>query len=208
MLFQVSESQNSPLPTTATRRDEIEWPVLHNGDASYPAEFENGSWKCPFCCHATPKIRPHLKNKHEDLIKDWGCAEKFCTDMAAAKRKEQRQKADKKRAEDPKRKEVLKKALKKADKKRAEDPKRKEVLKKADKKREPERAKNPKRKEVLKKVDKKRADDPKRKEVLKKAGKKYAQTKDGKEAHCHTAVKLSLCYVLSSCLYFFLVLSP
>ena len=81
--------------------------------------------------------------------------------MAAAKRKEQRQKADKKRAEDPKRKEVLKKALKKADKKRAEDPKRKEVLKK---------------------VDKKRADDPKRKEVLKKAGKKYAQTKDGKEA--------------------------
>ena len=130
MLFQVSESQNSPLPTTATRRDEIEWPVLHNGDASYPAEFEGGSWKCPFCCHATPKIRPHLKNKHEDLIKDWGCAEKFCTDMAAAKRKEQSQKADKKRAEDPKRKEVLKKA----DKKRAEDPKRKEVLKKARKK--------------------------------------------------------------------------
>ena len=157
MLFQVSESQDSPLPTTATRRDEIEWPVLHNGDASYPAEFENGSWKCPFCCHATPKIRPHLKNKHEDLIKDWGCAEKFCTDMAAAKRKEQRQKADKKRAE---------------------DPKRKEVLKKADKKREPERAKNPKRKEVLKKARKKNAQTKDGKEALKKAGKKYAQTKD------------------------------
>ena len=123
MLFQVSQSP----PPLKTRRAEIEWPVLHNGDASYPAEFEGGSWKCPFCCHATPKIRPHLKKKHEDLFKDWGCAEKFCTEMAAVKRKEAKQKADRKRAKDPKRKEVLKKAGKKY----AQTEDGKEALKKA-----------------------------------------------------------------------------
>ena len=49
-------------------------------------------------------------------------------------RKEVLKKADQKRAEDPKRKETLKKAGKKADQKRADAPKRKEMLRKADKK--------------------------------------------------------------------------
>ena len=86
MLFQVSESQDSTLPSTSNRA-EIKWPVLHNGDTSYPAEFENGTWRCPFCSYVTSRIRQHL-DSHKGLIKDLESAEQFCKEMAAAKRKE------------------------------------------------------------------------------------------------------------------------
>ena len=99
--------------------------------------------------------------------------------MVIAKRKETKRKADEKRANDLKRKEVLRKAGKVADGKRAEDPKRKVVLRRADEK----RADDPKRKVVLRKADKKReperANDPKRKEFMKK----YAQTEFAKLSH-------------------------
>ena len=67
-------------------------------------------------------------DSHKGLIKDLESAEQFCKEMAAAKRKETKLKADKKRAKDPKRKEVLRKADKKREPERAKDPKRKEVL--------------------------------------------------------------------------------
>ena len=76
----------------------------------------------------------------------------------------------------------MKKADAKREPKRAENPGRKEVLKKADAK----RAENPGRKEVLRKADKKReperAQDLQRKETMREARRKYAQTEFGKFA--------------------------
>ena len=183
------------------------WPVFHNNGAAFPAQFDacSGHWKCPLCDDSTPRIRQHLEKKHKEKdITNWETADNFCKEMAIAKRKETKRKADEKRANDLKRKEVLRKAgkvadgkraedpkrkevLRRADEKRAEDPKRKEVLSKADKKREPERAKDPKRKVVLRKAGKvadgkraeDRANDPKRKEFMKK----YAQTEFAKLSH-------------------------
>ena len=177
-LFQVSQSQDSPLPPPAkTRWMDLERPAFHNNGITYPTEFEAGSWKCPLCSHITPRIRQHL-TKHKALINDWERAETFCKEMAVSKQKE----ADIRRADNPKRKEVLRKA----DAKRAEDPRRKEVLRKADAKREPNRAEDLGRKEVLRKADKKReparAQDPQRKETVREAKRRYAQTKLGKLA--------------------------
>ena len=189
-------------------KQDVVWPEFRNNGSTFPTEFEAGLWKCPICSRSAARPSRHLAT-HKDCIQDWTAAENYCKEMALQKRRV----ADRKRAQDPKRKEVLKKAdkkreperaenpkrkevLRKADGKRAEDPKRKEVLRKADKKREPERAEDPKRKVMLRKVDKKRAEDPKRKVVLRKADekrgndpkrkefmKKYAQTEFAKLSH-------------------------
>ena len=172
-------------------KQDVVWPEFHNNGAIFPTEFEAGLWKCPICSRSAARPSRHLAT-HKDCIQDWTAAENYCKEMALQKRRV----ADRKRAQDPKRKEVLKKADKKREPERAEDPKRKEVLRKADKKREPERAEDPKRKVMLRKVDKKRAEDPKRKVVLRKADekrgndpkrkefmKKYAQTEFAKLSH-------------------------
>ena len=172
VLSQVSQSQDSPLPPPSkTRRIDLQWPAFHNNGITYPTEFVAGSWKCPICCRTAPRIRQHLTS-HQDLVQDLEYVETYCKEIAVLKRKE----LDAKRAKNPGRKEVLKKADVKREPKRAENPERKEVLKKADAKREPKRAENPERKEVLKKADAKRepkrAENPGRKEVLRKADKK------------------------------------
>ena len=147
MLSQVSQSQDPSLPPPAkTRRVDLEWPAFHNSGITYPTEFVAGSWKCPLCCHTTPRIQHHLSS-HKDIIENWESAEIFCKEMTTLKRKETKRKADRKRepvrSKDPKRKEVLRKADSKREPQRAEKPERKEVLRKADRKRMPERAENP-----------------------------------------------------------------
>ena len=177
-MFQVSQSQESPLPSSSPakmRRLETVWPPFHNKGSTFPTEFDGGLWKCPLCSLRRQRIWQHLTT-HKDLIDDWTAAKIYCKEVALLKERER----DKKRTEDPKRKEVVRKADKKREPKRAEDPKRKEVIKKADKKREPKRADDPNRKEVKRKADEKRADDPKRKETMREAQRRYAQTLHGK----------------------------
>ena len=142
-MFQVSQSQESPLPSSSPakmRRLETVWPPFHNKGSTFPTEFDGGRWKCPLCHKNTPKMRQHLAT-HKDIIDDWSAAEIYCKEVALLKERER----DRRRAEDPMRKEVKRKA----DKKRSENPKRKEEKRKADKKRELKRAEDPKRKETV-----------------------------------------------------------
>ena len=86
------------------RKLETVWPAFHNNGGSFPTEFEEGVWKCPLCSQCTPRIQQHLA-RHKDLIEDWAAAEVYCKEVAVVKRRD----ADRKRAEDPRRKEVMKK---------------------------------------------------------------------------------------------------
>ena len=154
-LFQISQSQESPLPPSSSakkRTAEIVWPIFHNNGVAFPTQFDadSGNWKCPFCDYSTPRIRQHLEKKHKDKdITNWESADNFCKEMVIAKRKETKRRADEKRAYDPKRKQVLRKADQKREPERAVDPKRKVVLRKAGKVADGKRAEDPKRKEVL-----------------------------------------------------------
>ena len=106
VLSQVSQSQDSPLPPPSkTRRIDLQWPAFHNNGITYPTEFVAGSWKCPICCCTAPRIRQHLTS-HQDLVQDLEYVETYCKEIAVLKRKE----LDAKRAKNPGRKEVLKKA--------------------------------------------------------------------------------------------------
>ena len=100
------ETQNLNKPDPG---EDTAWPEFHNFDNTYPTDFEDGVWKCPLCSHKTPRIRQHLAT-HKSLIQDWGQAEKYCNRVAFLKRRE----LDRKRAQDPKRKESKQKAEKKA----------------------------------------------------------------------------------------------
>ena len=105
------------------KSEETGWPVFKDGDKVLPTEFKEGSWKCPYCCHWTVRIKQHLKT-HLDKIQSWEAAEKFSVEVSQRKRKM----LEEKRAQDPKRKETLIKAGKKADEKRAQDPTRRKTL--------------------------------------------------------------------------------
>ena len=132
------------------------WPIFHNNGVAFPTQFDadSGNWKCPFCDYSTPRIRQHLEKKHKDKdITNWESADNFCKEMVIAKRKETKRRADEKRAYDPKRKQVLRKADQKREPERAVDPKRKVVLRKAGKVADGKRAEDPKRKVVLRRAD-------------------------------------------------------
>ena len=154
--FQTSQSQDSLLPSPP-KKSKSEWPKFHNNGVSYSTEFESNTWKCPLCSFVTGRIKQHLATKHKDLIHDWAGADQYCQEISVLKRKE----LERQRAQDPKRRELKRKA----DALRADKPDRKEVLKKAGKKADAKRADQPERKEVLKKADAKRADQPERKEA-------------------------------------------
>ena len=164
-MFKVPQSQESPLLSSSPakkRKMETSWPAFHNNGNTYPTEFNAGVWKCPLCYKSTPRIRQHLAH-HKDLIDNWTAAEVYCEEVTLLKRREVDRERDRKRAKDPKRKEVKRKADRKQELRRAEDPKRKEVKRK-----------------VGRKVDEKRADEPKRKETMREAQRRYAQTLHGK----------------------------
>ena len=120
--MQVSQSPLlSPPPAKMKRLESVKWPAFHNKGIEYPTEVVDGRWKCPMCSHCTPRIRQHLAT-HKSIIGDWTGAEIYCEEVALLRRREADRERDKKRAGDPKRKEVLKKADKKREPKRAEEP--------------------------------------------------------------------------------------
>ena len=128
---------------------DTEWPVFYNNGIAHPTEFVAGLWKCPLCCHTTPRISQHLTS-HKDLNLE--SVKTYCKEVAVIKRRE----LERGRAQKPEHREALRRAGKKADEKRAQDPGRREALRKADAKREPKRVENPGRREALRKADAKR----------------------------------------------------
>ena len=87
------------------RKMETVWPTFHNNGNDFPTEFEAGHWKCPLCSHKTPRVRQHLAT-HKHLIDNWPAAEVYCEEVAVLKRRE----ADRERAGESRRKEVMRKA--------------------------------------------------------------------------------------------------
>ena len=107
--MQVSQSSLlSSSPEKMRKQESVQWPAFHNNGTSYTTEFDAGRWQCPLCGKSTPRVRQHLAT-HKDLIGNWTAAESYCEEVTLAKRRE----ADRKRAEAPKRKEVMKKAKRK-----------------------------------------------------------------------------------------------